>query len=474
MNVSLGTGFFSGLNTDELIKGLLSIESQRIERVQAQKTIYESKIEAYGTLSGMLGDLRSRILALKEASTAALSAASSDPTIFSASAVSTASAGVHTVNVSNIAQAQNIYSGSYTTADDAVADLTAQASQTLQIQVGSGESASITVNSTNNTLSGIRDAINAATDDVRASIVNDGTGYRLVLRSNSTGASNRITVKADEDNDSTFSEAGTESDATGLSALAFNATYDADGATTGGILNMTQSQAGINAAFTVDGLAITKASNTVTDVIAGVTLNLLSGSGGNDLTLTVSTDQEAMSGKVSAFAEAYNQVMGLTRTLSVASADRDVLLRGDGTSRSLMNGLRSLMSRTYEGRSAVELGLTHDVDGVLQFDPATFAEALEDDFDGAVASLDAMAEDFQTSVEGYIDRIIPARTNGLKTSISSLEDRIESLEFRLGKKEEVYRRQFAALEEILGKLQQDGDFLTQQLSKISDITSQKK
>ena len=240
-----------------------------------------------------------------------LNAIINDSTVASVSASSTAVAGTYALNVTAVAQSQKVKSTTFTNVTDVVG------TGVLTIQFGTYDSGgntftpntaktskNITIGSFINTLSGVRDAINAANAGVSATIVNDGTGNRLVISSQDTGLANslKITV-ADDDLGNT--------DTSGLSKLAFDPT-----AVVGSGQNLSQTQAAKDAALTVDGLAITSASNTLTSAIQGVTLNLLKETS-SPATITVASDPSKIFSALSNFVAGYNN---FSKTLSSLTA----------------------------------------------------------------------------------------------------------------------------------------------------------
>src|SRR5262249_21005013 len=199
-----------------------------------------------------------------------LTATPSDPAIFAASAASSAAAGSYTISVGHLAQSQVLGAAG-------VASLqTAGSTGTLTIQVGSSAAVTVTIDAANNTLGGVRDAINAANTGVTASIVNDGsaTPYRLVLTANASGAANTLQVT---DN------------------LTAGAMHDA-------LAGLAEVRPALDAALTVNGLPVSSASNTLASAVPGVTLNLLKG---GDATLTIARDSAAVQTAVAAFVKAY-------------------------------------------------------------------------------------------------------------------------------------------------------------------------
>jgi flagellar hook-associated protein 2 len=461
----------TGIETSTIINQLMTVERQPLATLTNKKAAYDAKISAYGNLSSALSKLRSSLSSLKSSSISGMSASSSDATVFTATATTSASEGIYNIKVTNIASKQSVYSSAFVADTSAVADLSSVATQKIKIQVGSATAAEVTVDSTNNTLTGIRDAINAANAGVTASIVNDGTGYRMILSANTTGASNRITVKVDEDNNGVYEEATAETDTTGLSKLAFNATYGAAGEVTGGTANMTQSQAAIDASLVVNGLAVTRSANTFTDLLTGMTVNLLNDSAGKTLTLTVSKDSQKVKDNIGTFVAAYNTVTGLARTLSKSLPGKSVLLAGDGTANGMINALNSTLTASYSGKSPVSFGLSHDRQGVLSVDSALLDGAIKTDQQGVVNTFDAMAKALETTVTDYLNIQIPARNDGLSVSSKGVQVSIDNLTLRLQKVEAVYKKRFTALEQTLSQLQASGNFLSQRLAALSNNSS---
>jgi flagellar hook-associated protein 2 len=458
----------TGIDTSTIISQLMIVERQPLQSLTNRKAAFDAKITAYGNLSSTLAKLKSSLSSLKSASIFGMAASSSDSTVFTASATTAASEGTYNIKVNNVATKQSLYSTTFTSDGSSVADLSSVATQKLRIQVGSATAVEVTIDSTNNTLNSVRDAINNAKGGVTASVVNDGSGYRLLLSSNTTGASNRITVKVDEDNDGVYSEAGVESDATALSRLAFNATYDASGNVTGGITQMTQSQAAVDASLVVDGLTVTRSSNTITDLLTGVTLTLLKNSAGNTLTLTISKDTQKIKDNVNAFVGAYNAVMGLARSLSVSTPGKSVLLTGDSTANGIINKLRSAITSSYAGASPASLGLSHDKQGNLSLDTKILDGAIKGNLQGVIDTFDGMAQALESTVTDFINVQIPARNEGLTFSSKGVQKNIDDLMIRLQIIEATYKRQFAALEQTISQLQASSNFLAQRLTSITN------
>ncbi len=579
MGLSVSTGISSGINTDEVIQQLMALESRPLAVIQGKQAAFEAKISAYGSIKSALSTLKTNLASLKNDTIFAMSAGSSDTSILTASAESTAAVGSYSIKVNNLATSQSLYSGIFSSASSAVADLTTVASQKLKVKVGNGTASTITIDSTNNTLSGIKDAINNAGVGVTAAIVNVGfvvdstnnavvfndgadrtatltagtytgaemaveiktaleaanagsdtytvaydvttkkftitndsgnanavdflsensgttaeeilgfnrtghspiavgslitsdnavDGARLTFTPSGPGELNRIIVTVDEDNNGTHEEATAETDLEGLSRLAFNATYDSAGATTGGTRSLTQSQAAVDASLDINGLTVTRSSNTISDIITGVTLDLLSAPTAKPtVTLTLSKDLTSITEHINSFAGSYNKVVSLSKTVSSGGGN---LLNGDSTTRGLINSLRSAITTKFAGNTVASFGLSHSKEGVLSLDESILGNAVDNDVTGLLASVDAMAESLEDTVDNYVNSLIPFRVDGLNTSVKNAKDRIESYGRRLTIKEASLISQFSAMEETLARLQAGGDFLSQQLASITSIAN---
>ena len=226
----------------------------------------------------------------------------------------------------------------------------------------------ITIDSTNNTLTGIRDAINEAGIGVTASIINDGsdTPYRLALTVDNTGEEYSMQISVDGD-----------------AALESLLGYDPTDTQ-----NLSQTSEAQNAEFTVDGIAISKASNTVSDVITGVNLSLLATNIDEATTITISRDTSSISSAVESFVEAYNEVITAVQELTVYDADSEEagLLNGDSATRNIQMQIRRILSEPVSGGSGSltrlsQVGVTIQDDGLLEIDDDTLSEALSENFD---------------------------------------------------------------------------------------------
>ena len=365
----------SGLPIDSLVTAQMQAEQQPITDIQTKISSYNTKLSAYSTLKSGLSTFQTAVDKLATAAKFnAQSVTASDATSISATANGTAVLGNYSVSVTQLATSQKLASPAYSSATDIVgtgkltisfgttgtapASFTANADKT---------DITIDITSSNNTLAGIRDAINAKNASVSASIVNDGSGNRLVITSKDTGEVNSLKISVADDD-------GNNTDTGGLSALAYDPLASSN--------NMTQMTAAKNALLTVDGMSISKASNTVSDVIQGVTLTLKTVTSASN-TLSVGTDTDTIQASVQSFVDAYNalntSMRNLTKFVSAGSTSNGALL-GDSTARNIMVKLKSMLSAssptatTYKTLS--DIGVSMGSDGSLSLDSTKLQKAI--------------------------------------------------------------------------------------------------
>lgn len=207
---SLGIG--SGLLTNELVDDIIATEREPTEnRLNAEEAFVEAKISAYGEVSGAVSAFSSTLQSLSLPSTFESSTASStNEDSLTATASSVAVAGNYVVEVNALAQGHSLASGSYQTLDETVGSGTLvfrfgtigydseDSYDSFEVNVDSSTKA-VSINSTNNTLAGIRDAVNNADFGVQATIVDDGSGFRLLFSSDDQGVENSLEIVATGD-----------------------------------------------------------------------------------------------------------------------------------------------------------------------------------------------------------------------------------------------------------------------------------
>ena len=448
-------GIGSNLDVEGLVKQLMALERRPVDRLQSRVSNFNANLSQYGRVRSELAALQSAARGLGS-STAfnAFSATLSDAAAGSAAASTDASAGSYAIRVQSLARAQTLVSPN-TSNGTLIADASTAIAGTATLTITQAGS-SFAVNLADNSLAGIRDAINSAADNtgVVASVISDGSGARLVLRSEETGAANAVT-------------------AIDISS-ASNANYDfleftAGTAYADGALVTGQSVAAADAQITVDGVTVTSSSNVFSDAIQGVTF-VAKAETASAFTLAVARDDSALVQKANAFVSAYNTLM----QNSSQRYAKGGALAADATVLSIMNSLRNAVGE--QGGSAgnslrylVEIGISVDKDGVMTLNADTLRTALTEQPDAVVNlladSTDGIFERFETLTTAYLETegLIASRESGLRSSIRLLEERVEQMERRLESVETRLRREFSTLDALLGRMSQTSASLSKTL-----------
>ncbi len=378
---SMGIG--SGIDVNSLVQQLVSAErAPQANRLSQKESSLESRLSAYGSLKSALSKFQGSVQDLTDIDAfRAISATSSDEDVVSVSASPGAQTGRFDIQVSQLAQSQSIASQGFSSKTDAVgtgklvfkfgsvgADdgsvfTQNEEASTKTVEIGAG----------NNTLQGIRDAVNEAEIGVRASIINDGSGERLIFTSEKSGAGNGFVIEAQDG-------AGAPAAADGLGRLAFGPEAGGSG--------MSRTRAGEDALLTVNGLEISRASNEFSDVLDGVKIQL-KGTNEAPLSVDVSRDMDAVKGKITGFVDAYNAFQTQVRQLSSYNAETQQasVLTGDALLRNVSDTLRRAMTSTVEVlddgaiRAFSDLGIMTKRDGTLEVDSGKLDDALEENFE---------------------------------------------------------------------------------------------
>lgn len=475
------TGIGSGIDIDSIVKAMVDSErapkTLQLDRLEQATT---TRISALGTLTGALNTFKSSIDSLNRSSLfEARIASSSSTSVLRATATTTAPAGNYSVQVQQLATSGKVALQSVPGGNAATFN-----SGTLSISTAS-ENFSVQVNSQNNTLAGMRDAINEAGRDrgVSATIITDDSGSRLVLTSAQTGAGNDIQVGVVEDGATTGSNA--------LTSQAFVPVVDPANAdaflppnsTTGaaGVITMAQS-----ARLTIDGLQLVRDSNRVTDALEGVTLDLASAQSSTDLldgktiTVSVGVDKTGVKANLQKFVEAYNALITstsqLTTVVSLGEGKKPVTgpLLGDASVRNVLAGLRNEMVKiTGEDgvRALADLGITTEKDGKLKLDDAKLTSAIDNNFDqigSYLAGENGLMGRLAGSVNGYVATggVLKQRTDTLQGTLTNIDTQRKELELRVERIQTRLYAQYNAMDSLVGQLKRTSDSLTNQLASL--------
>jgi flagellar hook-associated protein 2 len=437
-------GIGSGLDVDSIVSQLMAFERQPLVALQTQLTDIDARVSAFGKLKSALSTFQTAMQDLSTPSALKVfTATSENDSVFTASATNTAAASSFQVDVIRLAERHKFASAEMLDTDT----IGGKNNDALNIQVGPDPANTLVVDlKTASTLADIRDTINTDAENpgVTATIVfgNDGN-QKLILTAGESGSANALT-------------------------LSYSGKVNAGDFGFQEVNNIGGNTALLDAEISVDGYSVTRPSNTIDDVLTGVTLDLHNADPGIPYTLDIARDTASVAESVQAFADAYNEIMTSIDTL------RDNELATDSALFSVERGLRSMINTPATGLNSglsylAEIGVTFSRDGVLTVNTSDVESALAGNFN-AVSELfstdgQGFANRLDTLVDGWlgIDGLINGRTDGLDSRKRLLQSREESLEYRMGQIEAGLYAQFTRLDTLLGNMQVTSDYLSQQL-----------
>jgi flagellar hook-associated protein 2 len=468
-------GIGSGLDVNSIVTQLVAIERQPITVLQTKATKIQTQISEFGKQKSALATLRDAASKLTSSDFwGQTTGASSNTSAVTVTTTTGAAAGNYAVEVQSLAAAQSVATGVF------AASTTPPGAGTLHIELGSwgagqtsfapkagATAVDITVEATD-TLAQVRDKINSANAGVTALVLTDASGSRLMMRSTATGATNAFrTSVVDGD--------GNNTNATGLSALA----YDPSSAAA----VMTRTQTAANAAATLNGLPISSASNTLTNLVDGVTLTL-GGVTSGTVDVSVVQDNETLKKQLQTFADAYNAVQTLitTQTKYDAATKTGGPLQGDGAAVGLQRQLRNLAGAASGASSTfarlADVGLGTDATGQMTLTASKLDNALANptelkklfaNTDLLVASNNGLGRQIRVLADSFlsIDGSLSSRAEGLRQRLDSNKSQQEKLTDRIAQTEKRLRAQYTALDTQMATLNGLSSYVTQQIAQFN-------
>ena len=315
------SGIISGLDTQSIISQLMELARGPVTRMETKKTSLSNQITAWQDANTRILALKTKADALATASTFdAKTATSSDESIVKGTAAYSAQAGSYYLTVNSLARAHQLKTEGYANTTSTVG------TGTISIAVGSGAAKDIVIDESNNSLVGVRDAINRAGAGVTASIINDGTAgspYRLIITSNTSGVAGRLTVTTSP---TLFGGVAPDTLQTGEDA---SITLGAD----------------------AGAITVSKGSNTITDLIPGVTLNLQKADPSKTITITIANDTATVKQAIKDFVEQYNNIIDFINTQFKYNTETNTggTLFGDPSLRLIQSELTNRAFNTVTG-----------------------------------------------------------------------------------------------------------------------------
>jgi flagellar hook-associated protein 2 len=475
---SLGVG--SGLDLNTIVTKLVALERQPLSTMQSKATQLQTQVSSFGQISSLMSGVQTAANALTNPLLwSGSTVATSDSSVATATAQGSVAPGNYAVAVQALASSQTLASATAFSDSGAL-----PGSGTLTLQLGSWDAAQanfspksgssavdITIASTD-TLSNVVDKINGAGAGVTASLVTDTSGVRLSLRSTTTGSTNGFRVTA-ADSD------GNNSDSLGLSVMAFD---PPNGATA-----MQLMQGSADAKATVNGIAVTSASNAMTGVIDGLTLNLNKVSS-TPVTITANLDTGGVQTAIKTFASAYNAMVSYlnSQTKYDPTSKFAGALQGDSAATTLQGRLRAMLGASSGASSTFarlsDVGLQVQRDGTLNVDQTKL--------DAATGNLAELKKSFantdlaNSANSGFarrfsdlalqalgVDGTITTRTAGLQKMISRNGDEQTALNTRVDSFQTRLVAQYTALDANVAKLNSLSSYVTQQIANWNKSTA---
>lgn len=470
---SLGTG--SGLQLESLVTKLMAAESISLTTLQKKQATYNTKISAMGSLRSALSSLQTAASgmmtsALQKATDkfAAYTATVGDKTIATATATTGAVAGKYSLEVSALAQGQRLTSSAFASSSTSIT----AGGGTLTLDLGTLSAGTYTADSSRSfslnlaagaTLGDLRDAINGSDAGVTATIINGTNGAQLVLNG-AEGTNNVIKLSSND-----------------ITGFNYNPA-------TAGAQDWSQGQAAADAAFTLNGIAATSHSNTVTGALDGVTLELTGTSPVaatpvtpvtlTPTTLSITQDlSENINKALQSFVTSFNSAYATMNVMGNYNADTKVAgdLQGNSTLRYAMSQIRQGVFSTTSGNATStyqtlsNIGVTINASGQLAIDSTKLTAAIKAD-SSTVASLVAnVGSAYNTTIDNLIGTTgsVTVATNGLTNTVKDYDGQLTKMQDRLDAIEKRYRSEFSALDTLVSSLTSTGDYLTSFISSLS-------
>jgi flagellar hook-associated protein 2 len=454
---SAGAAGGSVIDVSSLVSQLVAAtQAPQESLINSQTQAVTTQISSLGTLKSALSTFQSSLSALETPSAFQVeTATSSDQTAFTATASSGAPLGTYNVSITQLAQAQQLLS-------NAVSD-SSLGTGTLSVSLG-GTSFSVPVTSGNNTLADIAAAINGAAGNpgVTATVLQGADGNHLLLSSAQSGAANNITVSETDGG-------------SGLAALTYGS---------GNTANYTQESAAQDAEYSVSGVNFTSSTNTVTNGLNGVTLDLLgTTAAGTPATLNVSSDSTTITSNIQAFVTAYNTLQSAMSSLGGYDASSGTAgpMMGNAVLTGMQNQIQDALysvvntgSSTYN--TLASIGITTNSDGSLSLNTATLQSALGTNF-SAVSQLFSSTSGVASTLNSDITTALGAngsitqagqtltsQENALTQQSSQLTAQMTALTASL-------TQQYSALNSLLSSLQSTSSYLSQAFATLPQVQS---
>ncbi len=431
-------GIVSGLNTTSLIDAIVTAQRVTVNVMEAHQEEFELQREAVAGVKNRLVELTDAIGQMGTAEEFVAYSVAGNSAQYTLTAGAGATPGSYSIQVERLATAQSTSSQGFNDPNASVLG-----TGTVTLTTAQGVQTDVTVDASNNSLTGLAAELNEI-DGISAYVLDTGAAidrYRLIVQGEGTGAQNAFTLDT--------------------SALAG-----------GTALTLNNDIAAVDAQLKIGGVTVLSGSNTLTDVVPGLTIELHAAGASAD-TATVALDTDETRAKLEAVIEAYNSALGYYAQMSVYNTTEDIRgpLFGESTTRRAIEDLGGMIANAYpvpgtDLRSLAELGVSTGRDGTLTLDTAAFNKAFEADPDSVTALLTdktgPLAQISTRIEELYVDAetgSLIARDESLQSMIEDLDEQIATAELRIEDQAQRLRDQFNAMEMLLGQIQSTQSYL---------------
>lgn len=451
MSITFG-GLATGMDTNAIVDKLMELERGPITRMEKDKAWLTSRMEAYTEFDDKLKNLLTNVEAL-EARNDLLqkSALVSREDFFTATADNDAFDGTnYNIEVVELAQVQKNITRGFS---DKLSDQFGTGTLSFTID---GVTSDVTIAAGEGSLEGIMNAINDADLDVSAAIINDGTTspYRLMLSGKDVGKSFSINTTRLSNGELLDPES---------SPIAIT-------------------QEATQAHIRVDNIDIYSNSNTLTEAIPGVTINLLKAEPGTLTGMNVKIDDEGIKEKIQAFVDGYNGAVSFVTGQSVINGSEGGILRGDSGLSAIKRHLQDLLTTEVSNsgtlRHLSELGLKTQKDGTLIIDSKVLDSAIQNNLEDVerlmvgeegITGIATQFKDYLESITDSFNGLKAGRKTSIDSNLRRLDDQIDQAEMRLEKKEETLRARFDAMEALVSGMNSQSSFLAQQMTMFNNM-----
>ncbi|OCG66070.1 hypothetical protein A9G41_13200 [Gilliamella sp. Nev5-1] len=471
---ALGIG--SGIDLNGILDQLEVAEKTRLTPITTQQKAINAKISGFGKLKSALTTFNTVTEKLQKKDLFQSRIATGNDNYFSVKANSKAALGNYTVTVDQLATSHGIATS---TINDKNAKLgNDNQTRTITIEQANGNKLNVTLSQDETSLESIANAINNAkvtnedgttsSSTMNASIIRSGAdGYQLVITSKETGEQQSITSISSDDEMLS-------------NVIGFDINQSSNS-------HMTEVAKAQDAKFSFNGIAITSGSNTVKDVIAGVDITLKQITPTSQ-SLAITADHEKTEEAIKEWIDAFNQLQTTISSLTKFTAEdknskelnsSNGPLIGDSTLRNIDQSIRSIFAKGQSGEFAVlsQIGINMDKSGQLTIKENELKKALNENSDAVMilftgdGEKTGIANEVFAKVSGFIDSdgMIDSATNGLNSTLKSLEKRHDQVSNSIEQTIERYRVQFTKLDILINELDSMSNYLTTQFDMMANL-----